>query len=416
MKPLLYLLLATLLIGYVSLSCVGGSKSDMNILIPYWTRSYELYKQPHALWLDRYEKVGENLPKLKYLLEKAENARRTPEIVLYAIPLRDLGQSSDGGFDTYELYWQDNLLNAEQIKGFVERTGIRPRLYLEPDSVPLAVQYRQDEGFSAESVKIYNERMSVMHRLIDLYHDAGALVYLEAGHSGWFDYGDDNIQRIAQALNEAGIAKADGLASNVSNRQPVYQVDWDRSGRNEWHYFSRLLPLLRNKKLDVVVDTSRSGGTTTPRIYYLQPGGQLIDNEKSTGRLVGRWRKVKRETKEGVPFEDILLEPFFGVKGKPKWLSRLTGKEKYTYDKEKRLLAAPAWLDPIGDVKLGPPPSDHPPGLVGELIHRYRYIKPPDECDGSLNCPPGLSKHDIREETEKRQPTEGLALSPGIFR
>ena len=371
-----------------------------SLLITDWTKSYELYKQPHAIWLDGDDRVGANEARLRDTLDRARAKKQYPEIVVYAIPLRDLGQSSDGGFANYDDYWKDNELNARLVADFVKSTGLKPHIYLEPDALSLSVQYRVDNKNNAESMRIYAERIAIFRKLIPLYRRAGALVYLDGAHSGWFDYADENVDRIASALNEAGIDEADGLATNISNRQPVTDAGPvpSEGGRNERHYLQRLLTRLKNKKLDVVVDTSRNGGTTHARQYFLAPNGMLIDNETSGGmrfafRQVGSWQKD--------PTGDTLLTPFHG---KQKSMRRLLAKEKYTFNAGKSILQAPPWLDAVGDVKLGLPPTDHPPADMTGVIHRLRYIKPPDDCDGSLNCPPGESKHVINLDTTKRQP------------
>jgi hypothetical protein len=401
------------------------------IFAPRWTPSWQIYRQPHAVWLDRFERPGCNLPLLQQVLDEAAKVRRTPELVIYAIPLRDLGQASEGGFTRYEDYLADNRLNAERIRAFVRASGLHPIVYLEPDSIPLAVQYRRDHADNADSRRIYTERIRATRLLITLYRDAGAKVYLEAGHSGWFDYADADVRRIADALIEAGIAQADGLATNVSNRQPVFfSADGNAAGRDaaavsaangdvsrtEWHYLGRLLPLLLaaageqprpdGRLLDIRVDTSRNGGPTHARQYYLEPGGRLWDNERPEGRLIGRWL-FHRQT--GAVPDTIRLEPFFG---KPKTLARLLEREKYAYDAKRRILTAPAWLDAVGDVQPGPPPTDHPPASVAGRIGHYRYIKPPDDGDGALNYPPGASKRRINAETEKRQPPAGSFRLP----
>lgn len=392
MKPLLFvfgLAFLMMLIGWTW----SELPRPMTLLNPTWTTSYQLYKQPHAIWLDQYSAVGANTEALTRTLKAAARAKQIPELVVYAIPMRDLGQSSEGGFKTYEAYLADNQLNADLIRKFVEASGISPVVYLEPDSIPLAVQYRRDNNNNAESEGIYADRIRVVKKLIALYRNAGAKVYLEAGHSGWFDYGDEDLRRIANALNEAGIAKVDGLATNVSNRQPVTSGKPD--DHYEQHYLTGLLPMLDNRNLDVRVDTSRNGAPVSRfkvRQYYLAPGGELIDNESTTGRLVGVWEKDER----GETW-------FFPYYGEPKALKRLTGKEKYTFDGKRRILSAPPWLDAVGDVKLGPAPTDEPPASVSKVIHRYRYIKPPDDCDGSLNCPPGSSKSRINAATAERQ-------------
>lgn len=374
------------------------AKTPMRLLITDWTKSYQLYKQPHAIWLDQDDFVGANRKIIAMALEYAEKKQQNPEFVVYSIPIRDLGQSSDGGFENLDLYWKDNQVNAGLLKEFFKRTGLAARVYLEPDALSLSVQYQIDNAYNEESKKIYQDRIKILPRLIKLYQDAGAVVYLEGAHSDWFDYADENIGWMAKALNDAGIKHADGLVTNVSNRQTLTSGE-----RNEFHYLGRLLPRLDNKKLDVVVDTSRNGGVTKPRQYYMAPNGMLIDNEIPTGRLVGSWKKDA----DG----QVRL---FSLFGKPKTLSRLLGKEKYKYNLKKSILTAPGWLDPVGDVKLGPPPTDQPPPEVADRIHRLRYVKPPDDCDGSLNCPPGFSKSQIIQETKAKQPTE-LALPPSVW-
>ncbi len=400
MRILLGLVCGAVLFGVFGLACFSMTNPfPPRLLVTQWTRSFELYGQPHAIWLSLYDYPGVNLEKLRETLNQAERRRQYPEIVIYSIPLRDLGQSSEGGFETYEAYWKENLLNAREIKVFVEKTGLTPRVYLEPDALPLAVQYRRDYHFNEESVDIYNERVAFFPKLIKLYQEAGAKVYLDGAHSDWFDYGEEDLKRIAGVLNDAGIHLADGLATNTSNRQPVV----GQQERDERHYVGRLLPYLNNANLDVVVDTSRNGGKTHQRQYYLEPSGRLIDNEVSTGRLVGSWFKDDQG--------EIWLKPFHG---KLKLLSKLYKKEKYTYIPHKQLLKAPPWLDAVGDVQPGPPPTDEPPASVRSVIHRYRYIKPPDDCDGAVHCPPGDSKHDINQALEKLQPSKDLVL-PNVW-
>ncbi len=398
MKPVLFILSGAFLFLVLGWTWSEWPRPNGQ-LVPHWSNSYKRFGRAHAIWLDRYDAVGTNLPLLQKTLQAAAKARQIPELVIYAIPLRDLGQASEGGFDSYEDYWADNQKNAALMAQFHKATGIAPIVYLEPDSLPLAVQYRRDQDNSAEAAAIYADRVRILRKLIPLYQQAGAKVYLEAGHSGWFDYGDEDIQRMAQALIEANIAQADGLATNVSNRQPVEQ---------EAHYLRRLLPRLKqstgNARLDVRVDTSRNGGATRARQYYLHPKGLLIDNETSTGRWVGNWQPDA----EG----RILLKPFFG---KPRTLARLTGKEKYTYDARRNVLSAPPWLDAVGDVKLGPAPTDSPPAGVSDVIRHFRDIKPPDDCDGALNCPPGASKQNIWQETANRQDQQQWTLPQGLW-
>lgn len=396
------------LIGLALLTMLGGVKPvaeavshaigrpTIDAVVPYWSRSVQLYKRPHAVWLASYEYVGVNLPELRRTLEAARAQGRRPELVVYGIPFRDMGQSSGGGFDNVKNYMADNRQNAAHIKPFVAETGMRPRIYLEPDALGHAIQYRRDRHDDAKSMALYRLRTQAMRDLIALYQDAGCLVYLDAAHSAWFDYGDSAIQDMADVLKASGIQQADGLAVNISNRQASGPI---HTQHTEAHYLSQLLPKLnvnRAKPLDVVMDTSRNGGAHpkpfTPRHYWLADNGDLIDNETPNGRWVGTWQQLDNG--------ELQVSPLFG---KPMQVIVLTGLDKFQYDRQHHVLTAPKWLDPVGDVQLGPPPTDTP---NVPHINRFRYIKPPDDCDGAVNCPSRVdehatsnSKHDIWQAT-----------------
>jgi hypothetical protein len=141
---------------------------------------------------------------------------------------------------------------------------------------------------------------------------------------------------------------------------------------------------------------------THGRHYYLAPGGLLVDNEIATGRWVGYWFYANpvSPVNSVTGIQDIVFRPFYG---KQKRLSQLLQKEKYRFNVKTNQLMAPFWLDAVGDVQPGPPPTDNPPDAVKPVIHRYRYIKPPDDCDGSLNCPPGESKSVVKANTAQKQ-------------
>lgn len=383
--------------------------SSYPVMTPYWTRSVQLYTAPHAIWLSKDQHVGDNLPLLKKTLAEAKKQSLPPEFVIYQIPLRDLGQSSEGGFQTYDAYLEENQQLSERLKAFTEATNLRPRIYLEPDALAQAVQYRDDRPPKhpehAEANHIYKQRIQAMRQLRLLYHSAGCLVYLDAAHSGWFDYSENDIQRIAKTLTEAHVVEADGITLNVSNRQPILRSH--QPMQTEAHYLSRLLPLLPAKPAgyEVIADTSRNGGETHQRLYYLAPTnqltGELFDNETPTGRLIGRWERTET---------GLILSPW----GAPrKTITRLLKKERYSWVKEPFLLAAPPWLDTVGDVKPGPIPTDTPPRET--QIQKYRFIKPPDEGDGSLSYPAGSSKSLVNEALQAHQPKQAPQLPASVW-
>ncbi|MBX2859630.1 MAG: glycoside hydrolase family 6 protein [Vampirovibrio sp.] len=371
-----------------------AEESQPPLLKTDWTRSWRLYHHPHAIWLTKDDRIGANMGLLQQVLRVAEQRRQQPDVVIYTVPFRDLGQSSEGGFKTFAEYRADNQLLAAEIQTFVHKTGIHPRIYLEPDGLAHAIQYRRDLSDNDLSLEIYHDRIEATLFLINLYKKAGALVYLDAANCNWFDYRDEDVQTLANILNKAGIAQAHGLVVNVSNRNPLTATDNAKDNtKNTQHFLNRLLPLLENPHPDVVADTSRNGGKTHPRQYYLAPDGRLIDNEAPSGRWIGRWQQSDKNN-----WATITVYPFFGL---PFTLKALTQKDKHTFNPTTMILQAPPWLDAVGDVQLGAPPSN-----ISRVkpIHRYRFIKPPDDCDGGLNCPPGESRSRINKFTQHLQP------------
>jgi len=400
-----------LLGGLVAMTTsVSASPADQwPLLVTDWTPSYTLYGQPHAIWLSGYTEVGVNLPELQQALSVASERYQQPEVVVYSIPERDMGQSSAGGFKTEAEYWADNQLVAEAIQNFVRKTGIAPRVYLEPDALGHTLTLLRKATGSGDPQKnydartLYRQRVRLLKGLVTLYQQAGAWVYLDAAHSGWFDYSDADVQSMAQILKECEVSQAHGLVFNISNRQKVGNGSVPQT---EAHYADRLIKALERLSVtpqkisawDTVVDTSRNGGETHTRVYYLATDGGLFDNEwgdatASNARYVGQWQVVDT---------DIQLQT---LTGSPKWLRPIVEKDDYRWDEANHLLTAPPWLDPVGDVQPGPAPTAET-GIPA--VSCYRFIKPPDDCDGSLHCPPGASKSIINQTIHAQQPSRSL--------
>jgi Glycosyl hydrolases family 6 len=399
--------LVVLLVAGLALLGWTGPNSMVQAIdqtIPTASSSYLKYNRPHALWLTADQKVGDNVGPLYQYLTLSQQQQRRPEVVIYFIPERDLGESSEGGFATFEQYFAENRLLANTIAQYGKRSKLKPRVYLEPDALGHAISFQRQRQYDSRSVRTYEQRTQAMRQLVGLYQQAGGLVYLDIAHSQWMSTPDD-VQAMADTLKASGITQAHGLVTNISNRQPVTLPAGQVMGRTEWGYVQELMAALPAQPLDVVIDTSRNGGTTRPRQYYLAPDGRLFDNQTVPPRLVGLWRK---DPATG----ETWFHPFYG---QAKAMTRLLTREKYTFDKAKQVLTAPAWLDPIGDVKVGPLPTDNPGGLASPRpgVHvRFRDVKPPDDCDGSLNCPPGQSKSWIIKQTEALQPILPVKTPP----
>ncbi len=388
------------------------------LLKPVWTSSYERTQQPHAIWLDQFTSVGVNQPKLKQVLLAAEAQQAVPSMVIYCIPQRDVGQASAGGFSSEENYLAENKQLADQIARFVKKNHIAPEVYLEPDSLGHAL------GLAVKgNGALLSQRTSLLQKVSELYSTAGAQVYLDATHSGWFDYSDQDIRSLANALKQSGVEKVTGIVSNISNRQALGSNHPNETllPQTEAHFIQRLLAALptsrrpvpknstQNSTYEVVIDTSRCGDPQnpprfTPRQYWLAPDGRVLDNQPGPDkqiryRLVGQWEGDFQKP------ETLTIKPLLDD---PQTMSNLLIYQQYQWDGQRRVLTAPLWLDPIGDVQIGPIPSNRTGyELVG--ITKFRFIKPPDESDGALNYRPGESKTKIDIQLNALQP-----LSSGL--
>ncbi|MEU4212345.1 glycoside hydrolase family 6 protein [Streptomyces sp. NPDC026206] len=189
--------------------------------------------QPTAVWMtgdDPEEQAGR-------VVEEAERAGRIPLLVAYDIPHRDCGQYSSGGAPTAAAYreWV-----ARAAAGIGER---RAWVVLEPDAVAqwasgcLQADAKAERlGLLAEAVRTFKARR-------------GTSVYVDAGNAGWIS--DQRL--LAGALQQAGIAKADGFALNVSN---FHTTSVTRA------YGGRLSDLLGGAHY--IIDTSRNGNGPLP--------------------------------------------------------------------------------------------------------------------------------------------------------
>ena len=113
------------------------------------------------------------------------------------IPNRDCGGYSAVGkihqMDTNNLF--PNLLQ--------ERKGRQAAVIIEPDGLSL---------INCLSGQDLQTRYSLIDYAVTQFKNEGSAVYIDAGHPNWISASD-----MASRLKQAGIAKADGFALNVSN-------------------------------------------------------------------------------------------------------------------------------------------------------------------------------------------------------
>ncbi|MFE0046846.1 glycoside hydrolase family 6 protein [Streptomyces albireticuli] len=276
-----------------------------------------------AVWLtDRDPKA-----QAEQITRRAERAGRIPVLVAYNIPQRDCGQYSSGGAP-----------DAAHYRRWVSRAaaGIGSRqawVVLEPDAlaqwasgcVPEAAA-KQRLALLAEAVRIFKER-------------PGTAVYLDAGNPGWIS----DRKHLAEALNRAGVARADGFALNVSNFH---------TNSVTGAYGDELSALLGGAHY--VVDTSRNGN------------GPLL----SAGTPPDAAKPAGPGAPAGAPAG--LNGPDTGAAGGAE-----DGKGPGPGDGE-------PWCNPPGRA-LGTPPTT---ATGNPLIDAFLWIKRPGESDGSCRGAP----------------------------
>ncbi|MFJ9577072.1 glycoside hydrolase family 6 protein [Streptomyces sp. NPDC101191] len=147
------------------------------------------------------------------LVVRARTAGQLPVLVAYNVPGRDCGLYSSGGA-------ADSAAYRAWIGALADGIGDRPAVViLEPDglaALPKDCAGSVDPTGTLSAARIADLGFAVT----TLKAHTGTAVYLDAGNSQWRAVGD-----IAQRLIDAGAARADGFALNVSNFQPTEQLE-----------------------------------------------------------------------------------------------------------------------------------------------------------------------------------------------
>ncbi|MEU6142247.1 glycoside hydrolase family 6 protein [Streptomyces sp. NPDC047081] len=182
---------------------------------------------PQAEWLN-----GPNPgPVVRARTTAAARAGRLAVLVAYYIPNRDCGQYSTGGAADAADYrvWVDQFAAALGDRGAY--------LIVEPDAVSQVV--------AGCTRVVAAERYALLAYAIDRFkRQPHTHVYLDAGNSSWIP----DAWRQVEALKSSGVARADGIALNVSN----FQTNKASSAYGNW-----LSKDLAGKHY--VIDTSRNG-------------------------------------------------------------------------------------------------------------------------------------------------------------
>jgi cellulase/cellobiase CelA1 len=186
-------------------------------------------RYPVATWLGEWA-TGSLLTKtIDSATAGAAASGTTAVFVVYAIPDRDCGGYSAGGFDerTYDS-WIDQVV--------ARVAGKRAAVVVEPDSLAMLSN-------AACTVSLDEQRYRILSRTVAAFTAAGVPAYLDGGNSNWVP-----PATMAARLQRAGVQQARGFSTNVANYYPVAQ---------EQAYAQEVSALTGGAHY--VIDTSRNG-------------------------------------------------------------------------------------------------------------------------------------------------------------
>lgn len=246
--PVLGLLLLAGLVGPAAAPSVGAGdpRASRGLFVdPYMpgskaaaqdSRYARIGRSAQPLWITDYYGVDDVRGAVRRYVQRAEDAGKTPLLVIYAIPGRDCGLYSSGG-----------LPDAASYRRWVSRAaaglrGSHPLVIVEPDAVPFIGNERC--RFDVD------ERLSLLRYALSHLTRAGAWAYLDAGHSGW-----RTPAQMAPLLKRAGIGSARGFSTDVGNFRPT---------ADEQRYARALVAALARQGVSgrrYVIDTGRNGAS-----------------------------------------------------------------------------------------------------------------------------------------------------------
>jgi endoglucanase len=214
----------------------------------------KIASQPRAYFFSEWtvDEPGGTAGQVDRRVSKITAAEALPVLGAYAIPYRDCGKYSGGGFTTGEQY-------RRWVRDFARGIGDRKAVVvLEPDA--LAADYCLSAAQRQERYALLKDAVDVLKARPKVW------VYIDAGNVGW-----RTTEEMARRLQKSGIEEADGFSLNVANF--VYTYD-------NVSYGSRLSYLVGGKHF--IIDTSRNGLGPAPDGSWCNPPGRAL-GPKPTG-------------------------------------------------------------------------------------------------------------------------------------
>ncbi len=199
---------------------------------------------PYATWLT-WSDATATKNRVDAIVSQAELQGKIPVFVTYQNPGHSKAEWYSGLAGEAYLNWNRAVADA---------IGTRSAwVILEPDALGLSFSYSPSEQ---------EKRLNELSSVIDIFNERApnTRIYLDAGHSEWL-----SPEQFASLLFRAGVKKADGFATNISN------------------YESLEKELIQNMKISNIlggthflIDTSRNGiGGTDDREWCNAPGRAL---------------------------------------------------------------------------------------------------------------------------------------------
>jgi endoglucanase len=201
-------------------------------------------RRPTAIWLTPEAHDADAVGAyVGGIVDAARGDGTWPVLVVYGVPHRDCQARQSAGGAVDDAAYRTWV--AAIARGLAPHTVV----VLEPDALALT-------GTCADGAA----RVAELRSAVDLLSPTGALVYLDAGHSGWIA-----PSTMAGLLRDAGVTRIRGFASNVSNFETTaaerrYDA-WVSAALGGAHY---------------VIDTSRNGSGPAADRAWCNPPGRLL--------------------------------------------------------------------------------------------------------------------------------------------
>ena len=340
---------------------------------------------PQAVWLTSGTPAQVSAT-VTSTLQEAEEQRAVPVFVLYNIPGRDCGSYSAGGAENTADYeaWIDAVAGAIGSKKAV--------IVLEPDAV---ADLPSDCGYNPAQVNIpqatADRYTQINFAVTTLETGSQTMVYVDGGNSHW-----QAVPIIATRLVQAGVQKAQGFFTNVSN----FNLNSYESKYDTW--VSDCIAFANNP-----ADGGwRLGNYSYCASQYYSPLGTVDPNNIATWIYTDEWFQQNLGT--AVPTTHFLIDT--SRNGQGPLNTSLYAAAPYNQPASViQTLSNGSWCNPPAR-GLG----THPTVDTGvPLLDMYFWVKTPGQSDGTCDAAGGARAWNYADYTQPQWPAD--AAGQAVF-